>query len=67
MKMTKAKRKKLPPHWYSIYIEYCPLCGHSRETRTRHYGKKPEIWMHNGRINPEVRDFNEVWDYCNAL
>lgn len=41
--MTKAKRKKLPPHWYKIYIRECPVCGCSTEERIRQFTPRPEL------------------------
>jgi len=31
-------------YWYFIYIQECPLCGFSRETRERRYDEKPVDW-----------------------
>jgi hypothetical protein len=33
----------MPAHWYFITIEECVLCGTTRITRERRYGKKPPI------------------------
>ena len=34
--------RKLPPHWYRIYIEQCVICGKTNEDRERIYGKRPK-------------------------
>jgi hypothetical protein len=35
------KRKKLPKHYYDVYIEECVLCGRTDRWRERRRGKKP--------------------------
>ena len=53
-------RKKIPKHWYFIDVDYCSICGGSKVYRERKYTERPE--------NYESRhDFEEVYDYCDAL
>ena len=57
---TDAGMNTMPPHWYFIYIRYCPLCGCYNESRTRRFDARPDSW--------ELRHEElEMWDGCNAL
>jgi hypothetical protein len=52
-----VKRRK---HWYFISIWYCPICSKTETYRERRYGHKP-------KKRAKTHEYNEVYDYCNAL
>ena len=60
MPMFWPTRKKIPKHWYFIDEDYCPICGGSKVYRERKYTERPERYE-------DRHDFEEVYDYCDAL
>jgi hypothetical protein len=55
------ERRSYRPHWYFIYEESCPVCGHTRIYRERRYGSRPERWEDRHDID------YMAYDWCDAL